>query len=216
MKIGFVSPYDFNKPGGVNRHISGLADELVNKGHSVKILGISSKDLKYDTKAEFVNLGGSFSIGSGGTVASISLSPLALLRMKNILQNVHFDVLHIHEPLIPVISLGALLLSKSPVVATFHASSNKTFKYKIIRKMLNHAMTTKINKRIAVSNEALKTASKYVSGEFDIIPNGIDFDHFSVKRTGSRLNFGEPKKNILFFGRNEPRKVTTASGEPKA
>ena len=205
MKIGFVSPYDFKKPGGVNSHINGLANELMNRGHSVKILGIASENFKLETRAEFINLGSSFSFASNGTVSNISLSPIVIWKMKKILDRLNFDVLHIHEPLVPLVSLGALLFSKSPVVATFHASSKKVLKYKFISMIFKSTIEEKIYKKIAVSQEAFRTASKYLSGKFDIIPNGIDYGHFADNNI-EKLNFGEQKKNILFFGRNEPRK----------
>ena len=205
MKIGFVSPYDFKKPGGVNSHINGLANELINRGHSVKILGIASEDFKLETGVEFINLGSSFSFVSNGTVSNISLSPIVLWRIKRILNKLNFDVLHIHEPLAPLVSLGALLFSKSPVVATFHASSKKVLKYKFISMIFKSTIEEKIKKKIAVSQEAFRTASTYLPGKFDIISNGIDYHHFADNNL-EKINFEEQKKNILFFGRNEPRK----------
>ena len=206
MKIGFVSPYDFLSPGGVNRHIIGLSEELTRKGHSVKIIGIASGKFKLQTEVEFINLGNYLPFSYGGTTSNISLSPLILLKIKNVFKKYHFDVIHIHEPLAPLVSLGALFFCKSPVVATFHASSKNVFRYKVISKIFKNLIENKIYQKIAVSKEALRTASEYIPGKFEIIPNGIDHSHFSKLDNITKFNFGKQKKNILFFGRNEPRK----------
>ena len=205
MRIAFVSPYDFLSPGGVNRHIIGLSEELIRKGHSVKIIGIASGDFKLQKEVEFINLGNSLPFSLGGTTSNISLSPFVLLKIRKVFRKYQFDVIHIHEPLAPLVSLGALLFCNIPIVATFHASSKNVFRYKVISKIFNNLIEEKIFQKIAVSREALRTASEYISGKFEIIPNGIDYYHFSKSDKRTKLNFGK-QKNILFFGRNEPRK----------
>ncbi len=205
MKIALVSPYDFTWPGGVTVHISHLADQFTNMGHDVKILAPHSPSRKLPENQNFVPLGTSVPIPAGGSVARLSLSVWLHRRIRNFLASERFDVVHLHEPLMPVLPLSVLKCSKTALnVATFHAVYGRFRNYGWSHPVLKY-WARKLDGRIAVSPAAHQYVSRFFPGEYEIIPNGIDVDRFSSGCAPiPELNDG--KLNILFVGRMEKRK----------
>ena len=203
MKIALVSPYDFAYPGGVVAHISQLGRQLERIGHTVKILAPAASPgaLGVDN---LIAVGRPFPIPSGGSIARISLSVWRERRVKAVLRDEAFDVIHLHEPLTPVLPLTVLHLSNAANVGTFHAFHGRGYKYRFSRRLVQRWFQ-KLDVRIAVSEPALRYVSKALPGEYRIIPNGIDVDLFSQKVPPFNA-FTDGKLNILFVGRLEKRK----------
>ena len=204
MKIALVSPYDFTWPGGVSVHISQLAHQFTNIGHEVKILAPHSPSRKPPSEDNFVPLGRSVPLPVGGSVVRLSLSIWLHRKIRNYLRRENFDVVHLHEPLMPTLPLTVLQCSKSLNVGTFHAVYGRFRNYGWSHPILKHWFK-RLDGMIAVSPVARQYVSRFFSGEYHIIPNGIDVDHFSTEREPiPELDDG--KLNILFVGRLEKRK----------
>ena len=204
MKIALVSPYDFTWPGGVTAHISQLSHRLTDMGHSVKILAPFSPSRIDGQEQNFIPLGRSVPIPSGGSIARISLSAWLYRRVRRILHEEKFDVIHLHEPLAPYLPLAVLQCSNSVNVGTFHAFHGSTRMYRWSSPFLKHWFQ-RLNGRIAVSPAALSHVQHFFPQDYTIIPNGIDLDFFAAD-VPPIPEFRDGKINILFVGRLEKRK----------
>jgi phosphatidylinositol alpha-mannosyltransferase len=202
MKVGLVCPYDFSYPGGVSSHIANLAAELTRRDHSVKIIAPSSG--RPSDSPNLIRLGRAFPVPTHGSVARVSFSVWRRAQVKATFEREQFDVIHIHEPLSPVLPLMALYFSKALTVGTFHAFHKSTKLYWASQPLLRGAIR-KLHGRIAVSIPARDYVSRYFPGEYRLIPNGIDVDHFA-KPAEPIEEFQDGKINILFVGRREKRK----------
>lgn len=205
MKIALVSPYDFSVPGGVVKHIYYLGKYFREMGHQVKIIAPCSRENaplpEHLIKATGLVVG----IPSAGSVARVSLSPLIYRKAKKILEEENFDVVHIHEPLTPVLPIAILRHSKAINVGTFHAyrpDPHPVLEYSdiILRRLAN-----KLDGKIAVSKAARDYISRYIPGDYRIIPNGVDLELFEA-RAKPIERFCDGRLNILFVGRLEKRK----------
>ena len=203
MKIGLVSPYDYAYPGGVMAHIFHLSQHLIKAGHEIKIIAPLSSPPAILDKG-FIRLGRSVPVPTGGSTARISLSVWLEPRIKRLLREESFDVIHLHEPLAPVIPLLILHLSQSVNVGTFHAFHGSSRVYWLSKHVLRRSHD-KLHGRIAVSSPALSFVSKHFPGDYRVIPNGIEFNRFSAPARPLR-DFQDGKLNILFVGRLEKRK----------
>ena len=203
MKIGLVSPYDYAYPGGVMAHIFHLSQHLIKAGHEIKIIAPLSSPPAILDKG-FIRLGRSVPVPTGGSTARISLSVWLEPRIKRLLREESFDVIHLHEPLAPVIPLLILHLSQSVNVGTFHAFHGSSRVYWLSKHVLRRSHD-RLDGRIAVSSPALSFVSKHFPGDYRVIPNGIEFNRFSAPARPLR-DFQDGKLNILFVGRLEKRK----------
>src|SRR5438034_5974996 len=143
MRIAIVSPYSWTYAGGVNRHVEALAGELIERDHEVRVLAPfdppdrRSRALhRADAAARevpdyLIPLGRTVGIGANGAVSNVSVFPDALTTMRRELRAGRFDVVHVHEPPVPVISWDACSFRDAPVVGTFHAYSTKAVPNKI-------------------------------------------------------------------------------------
>ena len=204
MKIALVSPYDFTWPGGVAGHISHLTHQFTDMGHQVKILAPHSPSRRIPEESDFVPLGRSVPIPSGGSIARLSLSVWLHHKIRDFLDRERFDVVHLHEPLMPILPLFVLQTSNSLNVGTFHAFYGRFRNYGWSHPILKYWFK-KLDGLIAVSPAARQYVSRFFPGDYKIIPNGIDVDHFSAN--GSPIpELDDGKINILFVGRMEKRK----------
>lgn len=200
MRIALVSPYDYSYPGGVTVHIQHLRNEFVRNGHEVKIIAPSSKPI--DDCEGVIVCGRPYSIPASGSIARIALSLRLSANVKHFLAD-EFDVVHLHEPLMPTLPITTLRFSKAINVGTFHAHNDRSLAYFYGRRILKRWFR-KLDGKIAVSKPAMEFASKYFPGYYNIIPNGIDIDRFSNALPFPNLL--DDKLNILFVGRLEKRK----------
>jgi len=204
MKIALVSPYDFTWPGGVTAHISQLSNQLIGMDHDVKILAPYSPSRADDLDHNVVPLGRAVPIPSGGSVARISLSAWLYRRVRRILEDEKFDIIHLHEPLAPYLPLAVLQSSKSVNIGTFHAFHGSNRWYRWSCPVLKHWFR-RLDGRIAVSPAAQSHVGKFFPGEYRLIPNGVDLSVFSDD-VPPLAEYMDGKINILFVGRLEKRK----------
>ena len=122
MKIGIVSPYDWSYPGGVREHIRHLAEQFILLGHDVRVLapGKETKGILAE-KHLFYSMGKTAPLPFNGSIARIAIDPMLSWHVRDILQRERFDILHIHEPLVPGLSITALRFSHTLNVGTFHS-----------------------------------------------------------------------------------------------
>ncbi len=204
MKIGLVSPYDWAHPGGVNTHIRCLSDEFRDMGHRTTIVAPASKPLAELNTDNLVVIGKPIPVPMAGTVARVTLSVHRARRVKSLLADEEFDVVHIHEPLLPMLPLAALRFSRGLTVGTFHAYLRRSRGYRAARPILKRWIRN-LHGKIAVSKPAADHVSRYYPGYYNIIPNGIDLAHFSADVPPIE-KYNDGKTNILFVGRMEKRK----------
>ena len=204
MKIGLVCPYDSTWPGGVLAHISHLARQFTAMGHEVKILAPSTPSRVEAEEGDFIPIGASVPVPYGGSIARVSLSVWLYSRMRDLLEQERFDVVHVHEPLAPVLPLLALQYSRAINVGTFHACYSSPRRYVLTHRFLHHWFH-KLNGRIAIGEHVSKQLGRYFPEDYTVIPNGIDVENFS-NNVKPFPEFMDGKLNILFVGRLEKRK----------
>ncbi len=203
MRILQVSEHYFPYVGGISEHIHFLSKELRNRGHQVDIL--TSKMKNTPKKEDNVyRIGTSIIIPMNKSFSRLTIHPLALVHIRDFLRKHRYDIVHIHGSLAPTLPVFTLKYSKYCNFATFHAWHEKSTGYKIFRLYLYKNYFKKLDGIIAVSKAAMHTMAKYFPGEYRIIPNGIDIELYSPKKSTINSPQGFPK--ILFVGRLEPRK----------
>ena len=204
MKIAMVSPYDFTWPGGVTAHVTQLARELGRSGHEVQVLAPHSPSRESQDADLHVPLGRSVPLPSGGSIARVSLSWWLYPKVRALLRKEQFDVIHLHEPMAPILPLCVLEFSDSVNVGTFHASYARQHLYRITHPIIKR-WQQRLHGNIAVSPAARRYVNNTFPGDYEIIPNGIDFKHFSTN-VAPMPQYQDGKINILFVGRLEKRK----------
>ncbi len=204
MKIALVSPYDLAYPGGVANHIFALEREFIKMGHSVKLIAPASRGATSDER--LICLGRAWPTPSSGSVARITLTPWMGSMVKPVLEREKFDVIHLHEPLVPMLCTTILRLSSAATVGTFHAMDSRGYsQWKPFTVLFLKKWFRKLDGRIAVSKPARDFISGHFPGDYRIIPNGVDLEHFSP-RAKPLEQFRDGKINILFVSRLEKRK----------
>ncbi len=204
MKIGVVSPYAYPRPGGANDNIRETYENLRERGHEVRIITAPWGD---DPPArDVIQIGRAIAVPYNGSVGRITLSARLEYLVTRMLDRERFDIIHHHEPLVPLLSAQILDRKACPQVATFHAFGGFSFSYWLGRPIGKRYMD-KLDGRIAVSSAARHFISRYFPGEYRIIPNGVNVDFFTAAKPFPEYRDG--KTNILFVGRLEPRKGAT-------
>jgi phosphatidylinositol alpha-mannosyltransferase len=203
VKVALVSAYDYAFPGGVTEHIGHLAAGLRDQGCTVKILAPCSDPHYEASHPDFVRIGRPFPIPIHGSIARITLSFHLANRVKRLLREEAFDVVHLHEPLMPALPLTALRFSPAVNVGTFHAYARSHIGYYYGKPLLKRYVR-KLHERIAVSEPARQFVSRYFPGDYHVVPNGIDLERFDNQAPFPAFRDG--KLNLLFVGRLEQRK----------
>ncbi|WP_158166792.1 phosphatidyl-myo-inositol alpha-mannosyltransferase [Mycolicibacterium smegmatis] len=202
MRIGMVCPYSFDVPGGVQSHVLQLAEVLREAGHEVSVLAPASPHVKLP---DYVVSGGkAVPIPYNGSVARLRFGPATHRKVKKWIAEGDFDVLHIHEPNAPSLSMLALQAAEGPIVATFHTSTTKSLTLSVFQGILR-PYHEKIIGRIAVSDLARRWQMEALGSDAVEIPNGVDVASFA----DAPLLDGYPRegRTVLFLGRyDEPRK----------
>jgi len=207
MRIALVCPYHLARPGGVLDHVKELRTELVKRGHYVKIITPLPRDYEGSIPDEFITLGGSMNTTAfAGTAWQMSYS-VDKDSIDEVFKREKFDVLHFHEPWLPVWSRQLLARSKCATVGTLHARFYDTATAKTVMPFV----TTYIKPIIkyievftAVSTASIEHFNGISSRDVTIIPNGIDVEKFKPKPGMRKTNDGT--KVILYVGRLEDRK----------
>ena len=200
MKIAFISTYDFAIPGGVRNHILELANALTHQGHATSIIAPSSDPSITSQIPDFTEIARFPSASNTGWIPPhLLLGFRVISRLQQHLNAHAFDIVHIHEPLIPPLCLSAMLHSKSPLVATFHTYYEKGQPlYRVFQPLLNRCLQ-RLKGRIAVSEPAKAYIEQYFPYDYKIIPNGVNLAKFSTQKPKpSLLTAGY--FNLLFVG----------------
>ena len=198
MRVCLVCPYSWDVPGGVQGHVAGLAGALAGAGHEPEILAPGDVDVHLH-HVPIVSIGRTIGIPDNGSVQRVALSPSAGAKTAQLVRRRGYDLVHLHEPLIPAACLTALLAARVPVVGTFHMVAPSRRWYRLFGPLVRR-WATRLAARIAVSAAARDYAAQTLPAAYDVIPNGVDVGSLArlhAARTGSR---------ILFVGRPEPRK----------
>jgi phosphatidyl-myo-inositol alpha-mannosyltransferase len=209
MKVGIVVPYSWSFWGGVLEHADHQARALQGLGVDVRLIVgndppgrltklLHPKEGRHTPPPGYaIPVGRSVIVPANASLPNIVLSPNAMLRMKRVFERERFDVVHVHEPLAPVLSVFALLIAQCPTVSTSHAAGGRLGWYPMGKAMWGVA-AQRIDYRIAVSDAARRAAEPYLGGPFEVIPNGIVLPQ--------RFTAGNRDGNVVFIGRNEQRK----------
>ncbi len=192
MRVAQVCPYSWSRPGGVQSHIAGLSAALRRLGHEVDVL--APADAPTD---EVIPLGRSIPIHDNGSVQRVALGPRAVARTLSLLGSGDYDVVHLHEPMLPVPCLTALVRRPAPLVGTFHMVARGPKWYRVFGPLCRRALG-RLAVRIAVSGEARDYVAQACPGDYHVVPNGI-----TVPRA---LPGGRDGRRVVFIGRDEPRK----------
>jgi phosphatidylinositol alpha-mannosyltransferase len=190
-RIGIVCPYGWDTPGGVQSHVGDLAEYLIRQGHYVSVLAPAIEE---ENLPEYVTSAGRpISIPYNGAVARVLFGPIAFSRVRQWINNGSFDVLHLHEPAIPSISLLACWAAEGPMVGTFHAAAKRQKVTFAVAPILEPVIE-KLTARIAVSEAARETLTEHLETDAIVVPNGIYADRYrdgvvEPRWTGDTLGF---------------------------
>jgi phosphatidyl-myo-inositol alpha-mannosyltransferase len=195
MRIAAVCPYSVSKPGGVQAQVLGLAQAFRLLGHHVDVIAPCDDA----PPPGVIGMGRSRSFRVNGSIAAMAPTPAAAARTRRALATGGYDVLHIHEPLAPSITIPALLAHRAPVIGTFHAAGDRT-PYRWCGRRLS-VLAQQIDVRVAVSCSAAALVDRYLGGRCEVLFNGIDTTTYPTTSTTPRAG-----RNIMFLGRHEPRK----------
>lgn len=169
-RIGIVCPYAWDTPGGVQSHIGDLAEYLIRQGHYVSVLAPANDESKLP---EYVTSAGRpVAIPYNGAVARVLFGPIAFSRVRQWISNGSFDLLHLHEPAIPSISLLACWAAEGPMIGTFHAAAKRQKVTFAVAPILEPVIE-KLTARIAVSEAARETLTEHLQTDAIVVPNGI-------------------------------------------
>jgi phosphatidyl-myo-inositol alpha-mannosyltransferase len=208
MKIGIVVPFSWSYWGGVVEHAENQAAALRARGHDVQILmgndppGVLTR-LLHPRSGRHGNLppgiiaiGRSVVVPANGSLPNIVLSPRAMFRVRETLAEQRFDLVHLHEPMTPVICTVALAWARCPIVATWHAAGELGWMRPAAP--VWGFLIDRVDARIAVSRMAAESAARYLGPGFEIVPNGVIIpEHVDPERR---------EHQIVFIGRHDARK----------
>jgi phosphatidylinositol alpha-mannosyltransferase len=201
LRIGICAPYDLGRHGGVNSHIRAQAAALRQLGHEVSIFGASSAPLADGE----VSLGSCVSLVIGNTETGFGADPRSWRRVREFFSRRRFDVIHMHEPLMPLVPWFVLWQSTAPVVATFHTYREQGHRWYPRYRRIFEPLMRRVRVRLAVSDAARRTVRPHFPGEYEIVPNGIDVNRFA-KPAARPQDMPPDRPNVLYVGRLEPRK----------
>lgn len=196
LRVAIVCPYSLTLPGGVQMQVLGLARQLRAMGHEARVLGPCDGA----PPATFVTpLGNSLPTAANGSIAPLAPDPSCALRTIRALRDEEFDVVHIHEPLAPGVSVTALLLRTAPTIGTFHAAGESA-SYRYLTGPLRR-MAEALDLRVAVSKDAQALAESHLGGTYEVLYNGVELERYRAIDP-----WPTDDKAIFFCGRHEPRK----------
>jgi phosphatidyl-myo-inositol alpha-mannosyltransferase len=209
MKVLLSTPFDFSYPGGVNAHVENLERELRRLGHSTRILSPGAPDGTIDDDGHVCRIGHAIPVPANGSLARLTLSPFLSQYVRPFLEREQFDIIHLNDPLTSTLHLTVLANSETTNVGTFHASNSSYLGYNLLYRLgkpIFARFARQIHYRIAVSPPARDFISYYFRGNYNLIPNGIDFNHYGP-HVEPHPEIAEKEPTVLFVGRfDEPRK----------
>jgi phosphatidyl-myo-inositol alpha-mannosyltransferase len=176
MRVGLVCPYSWDIPGGVQAHVRELAEELIELGHEVSVLAPADEDTPLPPYV--VAAGRAVPVRYNGSVARLQFGPMSAARARRWLREGRFDVLHLHEPSTPSLSLMVLVLARGPIVATWHTSMTRSRTLSTFGPFMQPFLE-KISGRIAVSAAARRLQVENLGGDAVEIPNGVPVSFYA-------------------------------------
>jgi phosphatidyl-myo-inositol alpha-mannosyltransferase len=202
VKVGLVCPYSWDVPGGVQEHIRDLAEALMDLGHEVSVISPAEED---ELLPDYVvPAGRAVAVPYNGSVTRIAFGPLSANRVRRWIKDGDFDLLHVHEPAAPSLSLLACWIADGPIVATMHGANPRSRILHAVEPILQSALE-KINARIAVSEAARTTLVEHLGGDAVLIPNGVSVRKY--EKADPLAGWPGEGGAIGFLGRmDEPRK----------
>ncbi len=204
MRVGLVCPYSVDVHGGVQSHVLELAEALRDGGHAVSVLAPGERAGRLP--AYVTTTGRSLAMPYNGSVARVAFGPWVAGRVRRWVEGGRFDVLHIHEPATPSVSVLALWAARGPVVATFHTAQERSWALETSAATFLRPGLGKIDAHLAVSAQAGETMARYLDVEPLLIPNGVRTRAFARPVAEARPGVGGGP-TIAFVGRlDEPRK----------
>jgi phosphatidyl-myo-inositol alpha-mannosyltransferase len=208
VRIGIVVPFSWSYWGGVVEHAEHQAAALRQRGHEVKIVmghdppGPFTRLLHPrsgrhgDLPTDIISVGRSVVVPANGSLPNIVLSPRTVGRIRRVLAEQRFDVVHLHEPMTPAICTATLATAQCPIVATWHAQGDLGWmRYGLV---VWGFLMDRIDARIAVSPMAVESASRWLPGDYRVIPNGVLIP--------DEVDPANRDNNVVFIGRHDPRK----------
>jgi phosphatidylinositol alpha-mannosyltransferase len=203
LRIVQVSPYSWDVPGGVQVHVRELASHLRGLGHQVHILAPGRPAPPGD---DLTIVGRAIPVRGNGSVARIAFGPQVARAVGRTLKEIAPDIIHVHEPLVPSVSMHAVLNANAPVVATFHSNVGRertsSLWFQLAVPMIR-PVWNRLARRLAVSEAARHSVcSRMGDGNLTIVPNGVDVGRFAAA-AAAPLAGG---RHLLFIGRLEERK----------
>jgi phosphatidyl-myo-inositol alpha-mannosyltransferase len=208
VKVGIVVPFSWSFWGAVVEHAESQAAALEELGHEVKLLMGNDPPGQFtrvlhprvgrhgDPPANVIPVGRSVIVPANGSLPNIVLSPKTYRRIHRALERERFDVLHLHEPMTPAICVAALVMARTPLVGTFHASGD--LGWMRLGKPIWGFLIDRLDARIAVSERARESQQRWLPGEYEVVPNGV--------LAPESAPLGGRDHRIVFAGRQEPRK----------
>jgi phosphatidylinositol alpha-mannosyltransferase len=217
MRIAIVSPYSWSYPGGVTRHIEALAERFIEDGHHVRVLAPFDPVDRVSTVLHrgaapqpvsapdyLVSLGRTVGFKANGAVSNVSITPHGVATMQRELRTGGYDVVHVHEPIAPVLSWIGVDSTRLPMVGTFHVYSQSKLSNGIANVLGARRVLNRLHVRIAVSEAAAWTARRFFGGHYEIIPNGVHVDAQRAALAAQRP-MGD-RLRIVFVGQAVERK----------
>jgi phosphatidylinositol alpha-mannosyltransferase len=208
MKIGIVVPFSWSYWGGVVEHSEHQAAALRRRGHDVTIVmgndppGRLTRLLHPRTGRHgplpegIIPVGRSIVVPANGSLPNIVLTPRSVGRIRRLLDEERFDVLHLHEPMTPAVCVATLALARCPIVATHHAHGELAWMRPAVS--VWGFLMDRVDVRIAVSPIAAESAARWIPGDFRVIPNGV----FAPDEADP----SDRDHTVVFIGRHDPRK----------
>ncbi|MEN3046590.1 MAG: glycosyltransferase family 4 protein [Candidatus Hydrothermales bacterium] len=207
LKILIASDIYYPYLGGISEHIYHLRKELEKRGHEVYILtsGYSKEKFPdYKDEENVIRIGRSIPIFFNKSVGRITITARGIKKIKDLIVNGNFDIIHTHGPIAPFMPYYSLKYSNTHNFSTFHATHDPLKLYEIFKGYLIKVFE-KIHGKIAVSPTARDSIKRHFGGDYRIIPNGVDVNRFNPSKKGYNL-LPKNKKIVLFVGRFEKRK----------
>lgn len=209
MKILLSTPFDFDCPGGVNAHVYHLDRELQRMGHVTRILSPGTSNGEVEDDGHYCRIGKAIPVRANGSTARVTLSPFLNDAVQAFLERERFDVIHLHDPLMPMLNLAVLANSTTINIGTFHGSSSSAFGFHSwywLGKPIFSRFFNRVHYRIAVSAVAHEFTNYYFPAAYDLIPNGIDYDSYGPDIEPDPM-YRSDQPTVLFVGRfDESRK----------
>jgi phosphatidylinositol alpha-mannosyltransferase len=209
VKVGIVVPFSWSFWGGVPEHAEHQARALHELGHDARIIighdppgrltrMLHPREGRHERPPDYViPVGRSVIAPANGSLSNIVLTPQSMRRIARAFDRERFDVVHVHEPLTPIIATYALTRADCPLVSTSHTFGESLRWYPLARAAWGF-LAERIDHKLAVSERARETAREFVGDPIEILPNGVVIP--PTADPAGRL------PHVVFIGRNEPRK----------